>query len=393
MNVTIASVTPRKILDSRGEWTIEVLIKLSNGLQTKASVPQGKSKGSYEASYVPVDRAIDIVKNVIEPNIKGRKLNEQKAFDTLLINLDGTENKSRLGANSTLGLSLVYARASALLNNIPLWSYIQNIYGLKVTRKPYLYVNLINGGLHAGNNLNFQEYMIIPQTQSYFVSVEASVAIYQGMKKFLIEHLGASASNLGDEGGCAPYFPNVLAPFEILEKVIQRQNLPLKMQFGLDAAANNIKKDPADLTNSYKTMIEKFNLFYLEDPYGENDFKNFANLLKKSKSSVIICGDDLTATNIFRIKMACEKKSINGVVIKPNQIGTLSETLDAVKLARKCKYSCVVSHRSGETNDDFIVDFAHGIGADGIKIGAPARGERVAKFNRFLEIEEEQLRR
>ena len=136
-------------------------------------------------------------------------------------------------------------------------------------------------------------------------------------------------------------------------------------------------------------MIERFNLFYLEDPYSEQDFKSFANLLNKTKQSVIICGDDLTATNIFRIKKACDNKSINGVVIKPNQIGTLSETLDAVSLARKCKYSIVVSHRSGETNDDFIVDLAHGIGADGIKIGAPARGERVAKFNRFLEIEKE----
>ncbi|EKD64509.1 MAG: hypothetical protein ACD_50C00362G0003 [uncultured bacterium] len=388
MNLTISSVFPRKILDSRGEWTIEVVIKFSNGLEARASVPQGKSVGSYEAVYLPVDKAINVIKEFIEPKVKGRKLGEQKEFDALLVELDGTASKSNLGANSTLGLSLAYARASALAENIPLWRSIGNIYGEKPTRKPYLYVNLINGGLHAGNNLDFQEYMIIPQTESYRQSVEASVAIYQRMKKYLIEHLGAGASNLGDEGGCAPYFPNALAPFEILAKAIQRVDLPLKILFGLDAAANNIKKSSAELTKSYKDMIDKFSLFYLEDPYKEQEFEDFSALLKKT-SSLTIAGDDLTATNISRIQKACEQSCINGVVIKPNQIGTLSETLDAVRTARKCGYSIVVSHRSGETNDGFIVDLAHGIGADGIKIGAPARGERVEKFNRFLEIEEE----
>ena len=242
-----------------------------------------------------------------------------------------------------------------------------------------------------GNNLDFQEYMIIPQTESYRQSVEASVAIYQRMKKYLIEHLGAGASNLGDEGGCAPYFPNALAPFEILAKAIQRVDLPLKILFGLDAAANNIKKSSAELTKSYKDMIDKFSLFYLEDPYKEQEFEDFSALLKKT-SSLTIAGDDLTATNISRIQKACEQSCINGVVIKPNQIGTLSETLDAVRTARKCGYSIVVSHRSGETNDSFIADFAVGVAADYLKSGAPSRGERVAKYNRLSAIETELAR-
>jgi enolase len=389
MRPTIKSLHPRKILDSRGEWTTEVIIKLSSGLVTGASVPQGKSKGSHEAVYVSVDKATDIIKKIIEPKIKGKSLGEQKAFDSFLIDLDGTENKSWLGANSTLGLSLVYARASALSSGIPLWRYIREVYGEKTKKKPYLYLNLINGGLHAGNNLDFQEYLIIPETQSYIEGIGAAVEIYQGMKKYLIEKMGAGASNLGDEGGCAPYFPNAFAPFEILEKVIQRQQLPIKIMFGLDAAANNIKKKPAELSNAYKAIIDRFGLFYLEDPYKENDFASFESFLKTTKKPLIICGDDLTVTNINRIKKAYDRKSINAVVIKPNQIGTLSEALDAARFARKCNYFIIVSHRSGETNDDFIVDLAHGIGADGIKIGAPARGERVAKFNRFLEIEKE----
>ncbi len=387
----IKKISAYKILDSRGEWTIETEISLNNGIVSRASVPQGKSIGSFEAHFVPADTAIRNISEKIEQSLLGIDIGEQEEIDKKMIDIDGTDNKSNLGANSTLGVSLGCVRAAAFSFNVPVWKYLRSKYEFKENNNPRLFLNVINGGLHAGNNLKFQEYMIIPKGKSLTESVELGVSVYQAVKKYLIKNLGKNAAGLGDEGGFAPDFSNDFEPFEILKKVIEDEGLSDKFDLGMDAAASNVDSPAQELIETYKEIKNKFNISCLEDVFGENDFENFSKLKESIGNNTIIAGDDLTTTNIGRMKTAKEKESINGIIIKPNQIGTLTETIKAIKLAKEWGWFVIVSHRSGETNDDFIVDLALGTGADGIKIGAPARGERVAKFNRILKIERDEL--
>lgn len=387
----IKKIRAYKILDSRGEWTIEAEITLDNGIVSRACVPQGKSIGSFEAHSVPPETAIKNIRDKIEQSLLGIDIEKQEEIDRRMIDLDGTDNKSNLGANSILGVSLGCARAAAFSLNIPVWKYLRSKYKFKENNNPRLFLNVINGGLHAGNNLKFQEYMIIPKGKNLTESVGLGVSVYQAVKKYLVKNLGKNASGLGDEGGFAPDFSNDLEPFEILKKVIGDEGFTDKFDLGMDAAASNIDVSGQELTKTYEDIKDKFNIYYIEDSYREDDFDNFSKLKKSIGGNTIIAGDDLTTTNIERMKIAKEKDSINGIIIKPNQIGTLTETIAAIKLAKEWGWFVVVSHRSGETNDDFIVDLAIGAGADGIKIGAPARGERTAKFNRILEIGREIL--
>lgn len=387
----ISKIRAYKILDSRGEWTIETEITLDNGIVSKASVSQGKSIGSFEAHSVSPDTAIKNISEKIEQSLLGIDIEKQEEIDGRMISLDGTDNKSNLGANSILGVSLGCARAAALSLNVPIWKYLKEKYEFKENPNPRIFLNVINGGLHAGNNLKFQEYIIIPKGKNLTESVELGVSAYQAVKKYLMNNLGASASGLGDEGGFAPNFPNDFTPFEILQEVIKDEGFSDKFDLGMDAAATNVDSSTAELTKIYGEMRNKFNVFYLEDVFGENDFEGFSKLKESIGKDTIIAGDDLTTTNTERMKEAMEKGSINGIIIKPNQIGTLTETVAAIKLAKEWGWFVIVSHRSGETNDSFIVDLAIGTGADGIKIGAPARGERVAKLNRILEIERDGL--
>jgi enolase len=384
----ISSITARRILDSRGEWTIEATVKLGNRISATASVPQGKSTGSYEASYVTPDKAVKNIKTIISPKLKGLDIQNQKKIDETLIKLAG-KNKSRLGANATLAVSFACARAAAASRKIALWQYIRRKTSLKIPRsqKPRLFINVINGGMHAGNNLKFQEYMIIPKAPNIEQAVSIGTKMYQALKDFLSLTRGPQAINIGDEGGFAPNFKDALEPFAVLKKVAARFGFQSKIDFGLDAAASNTNLSKQKLSALYQKMSKKYNLFYLEDPFDENDFKSFTTLKTLIGAKTKIVGDDLTVTNIERMKQAHEEKSINGIIIKPNQIGTLSETLEAVRMARYWKWLVVVSHRSGETNDDFISDLAWATGADGIKLGSPARGERILKYNRLLEIE------
>lgn len=383
----ISHLSGRPILDSRGDWTIEVAIGLNNGLQAIASVPQGKSKSSFEAFYVSPEKAVKNIEKTIAPKIIGEKIGNQLRIDKILLNLDGTKEKKKLGGNAILGVSLAYARISALAQKIPLWRYINKISGLKIgASTPHLLMNIINGGLHANNNLNFQEYIVIPKTEKISEAVKIGLKIYNGLKDYLKENYPKGAINVGDEGGFAPIMKNDEEPFDAISRVAKKMKLESKISFGLDAAASDIKWKPKKLFDFYGKLFKKFKLIYLEDPFSENDFKNFKKLREISGNSCLITGDDLTSTNPQRISAAYKKKSLNGVIIKPNQIGTLSETLEAVKLARKYGWAVIVSHRSGETNDDFIVDLAFGVGADGIKLGAPSRGERIAKYDRALEI-------
>jgi len=385
----IAETKVRKILDSRGEWTLEVAVVTDSGLPAVVSVPRGKSRGKYEAASVSVDEAVRNIEEVIAPALKGFDPKDQQKIDRRLIELDGTANKSGLGGNAVLGVSLACARAAAVSQQIPVWRHIRELINLPApTGPPRLFINVINGGLHAGNNLDFQEYLIIPKVSTMTEAVRLGDLAYISLRDFLVENFGKSASLLGDEGGFAPEFRDNLEPFEILERSAADAGLLGKLDFGLDAAASNIQKDPEELKSIYQELRTRHNLWYLEDPFGENEFDKFADLLKDWPSG-LICGDDLTVTNVERMKTAVEHHSINSIIIKPNQIGTLTETLTAVRQAREYGWKVIVSHRSGETDDDFIADLAYGVGADGFKLGAPARGERVAKFNRLLAIEQE----
>jgi len=388
----ITSLAARRILDSRGDWTVEVRLKLKNGICASASVPQGKSRGSFEAHFVSPEIAVRNVEKIIAPKLKAFDVLRQREIDSFLIKLDGSPLKSRLGANAILGVSIACLKAGAAVKNTPLWKYVAKLSGSAGTKKevrPRLYVNMINGGLHAGNNLRFQEYLVIPKAKTFTESVQIAVKLYQSLKDYLEHSKGKNAVNVGDEGGFAPDFRDALEPFAVLEKVAKKAGLRGKIDFCLDAAASNVNLGAAKLVEIYKSMARRFNLRYLEDPFGESDFESFAALRRALPRRVLVAGDDLTVTNLERMETAHDSGSVNAMIVKPNQIGTVTEAVDAVRKAREWGWAVVVSHRSGETNDYFIADFAVGVRADGFKLGAPARGERIRKYNRLLQIEQE----
>jgi enolase len=383
----ITSLSARKILDSRSEETIEVVVKLGNGTEVCASVPQGKSKSSFEAVYASPDKAIHSVENIIAPVLAGKKPDRQKEIDDILLEIDGTSNKSKLGANAVLGVSLACARAAAAEHNMPLWQYLRELYNKPVApdHKPNFFINVIEGGVHAKNNLIFQEYLAIPKSGTMQEALNIGKSIWQRLK----EQFEDKTVPLGDEGGFTPGFTNHLEPLEAIQKAISKIDTTgtITVVLGLDAAANSIDLSATTLHSLYLQMKKKYNLWYLEDPFPENDFERFASLRIELGDNIIISGDDLTATNPARMQQAHSLESINGIIIKPNQIGTLSETLRAIEKAREWKWSVIISHRSGETNDDFIADLAYAVGAEGIKLGAPVQKERLAKYERLLSIE------
>jgi enolase len=397
----ISSLAARPILDSRGQWTVEVALTLQNGVRATASVPQGKSTGAAEARALPAAAAVRNINTTIATRIIHKDFLDQAALDEFLVRLDGTKAKSRLGANAILAVSIAFLRATALTKKVPLWKHVREVYGVWVdptarALHPRLFMNVVNGGLHAGNDLHFQEYLMIPRARTYKESIDIGIKVYHALGAALAKAKGRGASNLGDEGGFAPNFKGDLEPFQLLRAVAKKLKLDKKIDFGLDAAATDIKGlSRQQLGNLYKKLIKEYKPLYIEDPFGENDFKNFAAIMAENNPAakrgvgvkLWIAGDDLTTTNTGRMEMAHAKKSVNAIIIKPNQIGTVTETLNAVRLARRYGWAVVVSHRSGETNDTFIADFAYGVAADGFKLGAPARGERIAKYNRLLEIE------
>lgn len=403
----VSSLIARQILDSRGQWTVEVTLTLQNGARATASVPQGKSTGATEARALPAATAVKNINTTIATRIIHKDFLDQAAVDEFLVRLDGTAGKSRLGANAILAVSIAFLRATARSKKMPLWKHIRDVYGIWVdptaaTLHPRLFMNIVNGGLHAGNNLHIQEYLVIPRARTFRESIDIGTAIYHALGASLTRAKGPGAANLGDEGGFAPNFKNDLEPFQMIRAVAKKLKLDKKIDLGIDAAATDIKGlTRVQLGNFYKKLIKEYAPLYIEDPFRENDFKNFAAMTAAYagaavgykdgatvKSKLWISGDDLTTTNTDRMEIAYAKKSVNAIIIKPNQIGTITETLNAVRMAREYRWAVVVSHRSGETNDDFIADLAYGVAADGFKLGAPARGERIAKYNRLLEIEE-----
>jgi enolase len=388
----IKNITARKILDSRGDWTVEAEMTLASGVIACASVPQGKSIGKYEAATLPANQAVATINKEISRAVAGKNFASPRDFDDFLIKLDGSENKRRLGANAILAASICFVRAGALESRLPLWKYLRVVYGAigKPKKLPRLFVNVINGGLHAGNNLLFQEYLVIPKSSKSFAeSIDVGRLVYFGLKQYLQNNFNTRDLNVGDEGGFAPNFADDLEPFVILGRVIRNLSLKEKVDLGADVAASNVHYDAKVLMDIYKDLDKGFEILYLEDPFPEDDLKNFAEVMEKFGKSVLIAGDDLTVTNTKKMEVARKMVAVNSLIIKPNQIGTVTEAWDAAMLAKEWGWRAIASHRSGETNDDFIADFAVAIEAFGIKLGAPARGERIAKYNRLLEIDKE----
>ena len=411
MSEKIKKIKARKILNSRGEWTIEVLAESEN-YKVKAGVPGGASCGKFEAKTVEVDRAIRNINEIIAPKLKGLDPTKQEEIDKLLLELDGTEDKSNLGANAIVGVSMAICKLGAKIQEISLWRHINNISKVKSlpaslrealqagqkSKLPKVCFNIINGGKHAGNDLAIQEFMIVPQKEIFSENLELAVKIYHRLKEAIKDKYGKSAINVGDEGGFAPPIFSAQEALELLKEAIKDDTKII-----LDCAATHFYKDGEyylegatftreGLLNFYQDLVSKYPIIGLEDPFSEDDLEGWQNLYSKFKilnSKFLIIGDDLLVTNPKRIKMVKEKELCNGAIIKINQIGTVTEAIEAANLTRSFGWKIIVSHRSGETNDDFIADFAVGLGADFIKAGAPARGERVAKYNRLLEIEKE----
>lgn len=410
----IKQIYAREILNSKGNPTVEAIVVLDNGIQAIASCPTGTSVGKYEAKQLRdndsnrfgghgVLKAVNNVMNVIAPKLIGIDVQNQHDIDKLMIELDGTPEKSNLGANSILAVSMAVAKAAAISLNMPLFSYIRHYTSIQKSpfKIPTPAFNILNGGKHAGNNLDFQEFLIIPASSiPYQNSLNMAIYIYQSLKKTLNDK-GASTL-IGDEGGFGPSLSTNRDALIMLNEAISegRFRINYDVFLGIDVSANNFHQDGTylikdkearlsseELTAVYEGLNEEFNLYYLEDPFSEDNWEGWENLNSLSSRNTLIVGDDLIATNFNRLQTAIEKKAISGIIIKPNQIGTVIETLAVVEAARQGGLKIIVSHRSGETNDDFIADFAVGVGADYVKFGAPARGERVAKYNRLLEID------
>ncbi|MGB2762188.1 MAG: phosphopyruvate hydratase [Minisyncoccales bacterium] len=410
---TIKSIKAREILDSRGVPTIEVELITDIG-SFFASVPSGTSTGKDEAKELRdggkryngkgVLKAVENVEKVIRPELKGKDVVRQKEIDEMMIELDKTKDKSRLGANAILGVSLAVCRAGAAAKEIPLYQYIAQLtemrYPLILPRPCFL---MIEGGAHAGNDLDFQEFMIQPHEHSFSENLEIGTKIYHCLKEILEKEQGKSSTNVGMEGGFTPLLKFLEQALELIVKAIEKAGYKDKIGIILDCAVSQFYKDGKykmqmgvftgqGLLRYHSDLISKYPIIGLEDPFSEDDWQSFKQITKhyeNSSRSVYIIGDDLLVTSLEKVKKAVKEKSCNGMIIKPNQIGTVSETLEVVRYAKENNFKIFVKHRSGETKDDFIADLAVGIGADGIMAGAPARGERLAKYNRLLKIEKE----
>lgn len=414
----IQKVWATQILDSRGIPTVEAACQLDTGEVAVASVPGGTSTGTYEALELrdgdnqkffgkSVYNAVRNVNEVLGPGVWGLDVNDQEHIDQRLIELDGTKNKSKYGANAILSVSLASAKAGALSAKQALYIWINTLakrVGINADiHIPTPVFNMINGGLHGAGNLDFQEFHVIPaSSKNYSDSLRMGVEIYIVLGKDL-ERRGAIHS-VGDEGG---YAPNLFTNADALEVLYESiKQTPYQMGrdvfLGLDVAADvfykngeylirdksSPLKDEA-LLDYYKYINNQYHLAHIEDPFQEDAWDSWKKTLEAFQGQLTIVGDDLLATNLERVQKAIAEKACNGILVKPNQVGTVSETLKVIKAARDAGWKVIVSHRSGETNDWFIADFAVGVGGDYVKFGAPARGERVVKYNRLLSIESE----
>lgn len=400
----ILDIKSRQILDSRGFPTIETDIYVENGFG-RASIPSGASTGTREAlelrdndeKYMGkgVEKAVSNVLNVIKPNIINKNFNSQKELDELLIKLDGTPNKNNLGANAILSVSLAYLKACSNSKNLPLYKYLGKKYSL-----PRCMMNILNGGLHADNNLDFQEFMIMPNKDSIHDQLRIGSEVFHNLKNILKEK--GLITSVGDEGGFAPNLKNNEEALDIICLAIKKAGyIPGKdVSIAIDVAASSfydnkygkyrvnkkwLTKDK--LINFYVNLINKYPIISIEDPFDENDFESFKKFT--SIVNIQVVGDDLFTTNKKQLEKGIEEKMCNAILLKANQIGTITEMIDTINLAKENNYKTIISHRSGETEDTFIADFAVGLNLGQIKTGSMSRGERICKYNRLLRIEEE----
>ena len=407
--MTITGLKAIQILDSRGNPTIKTELTTSKGTYT-GSVPSGASTGKYEALELrdsgkdfggkSVLKAVGNVSSSIAKQVIGKEFSSQNEIDDLMLKMDHTENKSSLGANSILSVSMAFARAMASENNQELYEYLGNLSGNKNFQLPIPQLNVINGGRHAGQENDIQEHMLIPiGFDSYSEALRAGVEVYQIMKKTLHKKFGAIGTLVGDEGGFVPAIDNVQDRLELMLNAIDEAGYKGKIKIGLDCAASEFYKDKkysignktyseGSLIDFYSELAGKYEIISIEDGMSEDDWSGWVALTEKIGGKVQLVGDDLLVTNVNRIKKALEEKACNALLLKINQIGSITESILASELASKNNWNVIVSHRSGETSDSFIADLVVGLGSGQSKFGAPARSERTSKYNRMLEIEE-----
>jgi enolase len=404
----IDSIIAREILDSRGNPTVEVEILLDDDTVARAAVPSGASTGAFEASErrdgdsryggKGVLQAVAAVEDDIAPELFGLDATEQRLIDQVMIDLDGTPNKSRLGANAILGVSLAVAKAAALSAELPLFRYVG---GPNAHVLPVPMMNILNGGAHADSNVDIQEFMIAPIGAATFAeALRQGAEVYHSLKSVLKK--AGYATGLGDEGGFAPSLPNNRAALELIATAVEAAGLVFgkDIAVALDVAAtefhSNGSYDFEDagrsaewMTGYYESLVADFPIVSIEDPLSEDDWAGWVHLTDALGDKIQIVGDDLFVTNPERLQRGIDESAANALLVKVNQIGSLSETLDAVSLAHRNGFRCMMSHRSGETEDTTIADLAVATDCGQIKTGAPARSERVAKYNQLLRIEEE----
>ena len=413
----ISKLHARQILDSRGNPTVEVDCVLDDPSSStgrvfgRSAVPSGASTGTHEALELrdadksvyagkSVQKAVDHVNDVIQPALLGTSVADQRTVDQMLLDLDGTPNKSKLGANAILGVSMAVCRARSGIEHQPLWASLAEQYEVEEpVLLPMPMMNVINGGQHADSGLSFQECMIIPTGLSSFTEgLRAGAEVFHVLKKLLKD--AGHVTSVGDEGGFAPHVKDADEAFTFLMNAIKEAGYEGKMQIGIDAAASEFCENGVydvdgkqlqsdELTAFYEELCGKYPLVSIEDSHSEDDWDGFAALTAKMGDSVQFVGDDLLVTNTERIQKAIEQKTVNSVLIKLNQIGTVSETVDAIQMAQKAGWTAVVSHRSGETEDTFIAHLAVGLKTGQIKTGSLSRTDRVCKYNQLLRIEEQ----
>lgn len=415
----IKKISAREILDSRGNPTVEVEVELVSGIRAIAAVPSGASTGTFEAlelrdgdkgrfGGLGVTKAVGNVNKEIQQVVVGMEAEAQEEIDRKMLELDGTENKSKLGANAILGVSLAVARAAATEKGVPLYAYIARTYGFPMKFKmPIPMFNVINGGKHSDSGLSVQEYKIVPSgIKTFKEQLRAGSEIFHKLKEILSSE-GQSIA-VGDEGGFAPRLESNAKPLELINRAITEAGYEAgkEVYLGLDVAASSFYDEKEEqyifkpesngiaretLVNIYSDWISKYHIISVEDGLNENDWEGWRAMEEKIGGKVMTIGDDLLVTNVKRLETAIAQKACNTALIKVNQIGSLTETIACMKLAKKNKIKTVISHRSGETIDDFIADLAVGAHAEYIKSGSLSRGERICKYNRLMRIEEEIL--
>ena len=409
MSTFIEDVYARQILDSRGNPTVEVDVKRTNGVKGRAAVPSGASTGIFEAlelrdgdksKYMgkSVQKAVDNVNNIIAPELIGEKASHQKEIDTFMIDMDGTENKSKLGANAILGVSLAVAKAAAKAYDMALYRYLGGINALTL---PVPMMNIINGGAHADNNIDFQEFMIAPVgAESFSHAIEMGCNVFHTLKSVLKNK--GMATSVGDEGGFAPNLNSNAEGIEVILEAIDKAGYNTnQIKICLDVASSefyengkyNLKGegksfDNKEMTDFLSEWVNKYPIISIEDGMAEQDWEGWELLTKRIGSRCQLVGDDLFVTNTRRLADGIRRGVANSILIKVNQIGTLSETLDAISMAHAAGYTSIISHRSGETEDTFIADLAVAVNSGQIKTGSASRSDRMAKYNQLLRIEQ-----